>query len=180
VALGLLVVLSGWLIPSPLPWRSPFQGGDPRPTAAQAADLAVGGEMAARSQRSVSVSSPPATPRPKPAPPRVPGGFRGAWRGDGVNFVGSPQFTVIVTFPGSSPGSVVATADFPTLGCQEAWQLERSTPTVLTLRATLTGGPCLVRPLRVEATLLDPSHLFVQWQLLNAVVESEARLTRVS
>jgi hypothetical protein len=174
-ALGLLVVLLGWLVPNPLPWRSPLQGGDPAHTGAQTASLAVGGGVAARTQ--LSISAPP-TSTPKPVPPRVPAGFHGAWRGNGVNFLGSPQFTVVVTFPASTPGSVVATADFPTLGCREVWQLEQSTPTVLTLRATLAAGPCLVRPLRVQAKLTDRTHLFVQWQLLNSVVESEARLAR--
>jgi hypothetical protein len=180
--LGLLVVLLAWLVPNPLPWRSPFQSSGPHRSGAQAADLSIGAAVAARTQRSVSTSSTPAKPKPKPkpAPPRVPAGFRGAWRGEGVNFLGSPKFTVIVTFPTSTPGSVVATADFPTIGCQEVWQLEQGTPTVLTLRATLAGGPCLVRPLRVQVRLLDRSHLFVQWRLLNSVVESEAQLMRVS
>jgi hypothetical protein len=178
VALGLLVVLLGWLVPNPLPWRSPFQGGGPGRVTAPTAELAVGAGMAGRTERSISVSSPPATP--KPASPRVPGAFRGAWRGNGVNFLGSPPFTVVVTFPARAAGALVATADFPTLGCREVWRLEQSTPTVLTLRATLASGLCLARPLRVQAKLTDRTHMFVQWQLLSSVVESEAKLGRVS
>jgi hypothetical protein len=177
-AIGLLVVLVAWLVPNPLPWRSPFQGGGGPPrVGAEPVNVNAGAEVAARTGRSVSASTTPPKPRPKPVP-RVPAGFRGAWRGEGVNFVGSPNFTVIVTFPASTPGSVVATADFPTLGCQEVWQLETSTPTMLTLRASLASGLCVVRPLRVQARLLDRTHLFVQWRLLNSVVESEARLNR--
>jgi hypothetical protein len=110
----------------------------------------------------------------------VPAGFHGAWRGAGVNLLDGTKFTVIVAFPASTPGAVVATADFPSYGCQEVWQLEQSTPTALTLRATVAAGLCIVRPLRVQARLLDRTHLFVQWRLLNSVVESEAELTRIS
>jgi hypothetical protein len=177
-AIGLLVVLLAWLVPNPLPWRSPFQRDGHRSADVGAIELSAGAEVAAHTQRSVSVSPTPA--RPKQAPPRVPAGFHGSWRGDGVNFLGGGTFSVTVTFPVSTPGSVVATADFPTLGCQEVWQLQRSTPKVLTLGATLASGLCVVRPLRVQATLRDRTHLFVQWRLLNSVVESEAQLARVS
>jgi hypothetical protein len=177
-AIGLLVVLLAWLVPNPLPWRSPFQRDGQQRVGAEAVDLSVGAEVAARTQLSVSAPAPPATPRP--VPPRVPPGFHGAWRGDGVNFLGGGTFSVTVTFPARATGAVVATADFPTLGCQEVWQLEKSAPAALTLRATLAAGLCVVRPLRVQAKLLDRTHLFVQWQLLNSVVESEARLDRVS
>jgi hypothetical protein len=157
--------------------------GAPQRSAAEPADLAVGADVAARAGRSIAAPSTPATPGrpgPKPAPPRVSAGFHGAWRGAGVNLLDSTRFTVIVAFPASTPGVVVATADFPTYGCQEVWQLEQSTPTALTLRATVASGLCVVRPLRVQARLLDRTHLFVQWRLLNSVVESEAQLTRIS
>jgi hypothetical protein len=178
VGAALLVVLLGWLVPNPLPWRSPFQG-SPRQVTGAAAGLAPGGGLAADTTLSVSASATPRPPNPRPPTPHVSAGFRGTWRGLSVNYVGSPGSIVIVTFPARNPGSVVATADFPTLGCREVWQLQQSTPTLLTLQATLAFGLCQVRPLRVQARLLDRTHLFVQWRLLDSVIESEAQLARV-
>jgi hypothetical protein len=176
VVVGVLVVLLGWLVPNPLPWRSPFEGGGGKPAATQAGgpDLAAGAEVAARTNRSV----PAAAPTP-PRPAGVPTAFRGIWHGHGVNFVGSPEFDTVVTFRAGT--GVVATADFPSLGCQEVWQLRTSTPTVLTLQATLAQGLlCVQRPLRVQVTLLGPKRIHVRWTLADGVVESEATLTRVS
>ena len=175
VAIGVLVVLLGWLVPNPLPWRSPFEGGgDPAPAQAGGPDLAAGAEVAARTNRSVPAAAPT-----RPAPAGVPVAFRGIWHGHGVNFVGSPEFDTVVTFRAGT--GVVATANFPSLGCQEIWQLRTSTPTVLTLQATLAQGLlCIQRPLRVQVTLLGPKRIQVRWTLADGVVESEATLTRVS
>jgi len=180
VAVGLLVVLLGWLVPNPLPWRSPFEGrgaGSEAPGAGGRPGLAAGAEIAARTNRSIS---PPPVASPTPPPPvGVPDAFKGRWHGHGVNFVGTGNFDTVVTFRAQTATSVVATADFPNLGCQEAWQLQKSTPTVLTLAATLAQGPCVQRPLQVQVKLLDAKRIFVQWKLANDVVESEATLTRV-
>ena len=180
VAIGVLVVLLGWLVPNPLPWRSPFEGGGGGPAASQAGrpNLAAGAEVAAHTNRRVP-PAPTATPTPPP-PAGMPAAFKGTWHGHGVNFVGSGNFDTVVTFRASTATSVVATADFPTLGCQEAWQLRTSTPTVLTLKATLAQGLCIQRPLQVQVKLLDAKRIYVQWKLENNVVESEATLTLVT
>jgi hypothetical protein len=194
IGAALLVVLLAWLVPSPLPWRSPLQA---RANAgAEPADLAAGAAVVGKASGSF-VPSPSGAPKPTgsngptgstgpsgsgvPAPrPIVPPAFKGTWRGQGGNFLTGDKFTVIVTIPVRPAGSAAATADFLTYGCQETWQLEQSTPKVLTLRATLTGGVCIVRPLRVQVTLIDRLHVLVQWRLLNSVIESQAQLSRVA
>lgn len=180
-AIVLLVALLAWLAPSPLPWRSPLQGGGDRGIAAGPGrlDLAAGAEAVAHTTRSLPPAPPTSQPGRPPAAPTVPAAFKGNWHGHGTNFVGSGNFDAVVTFPRQTPRLVVATATFPTYGCQEAWRLQQSTPTTLTLQATLAGGLCLARPLTVSVKLLDSKRIYVQWRLENGVVESDATLTRV-
>jgi hypothetical protein len=185
-----VVLLAGalaWLVPNPLPWRSPFESRNGTPIAAGPGglDLAAGAEAVAHTTRSVPPAPKTTTPPTSTVPPKsttpgtVPAAFKGSWHGHGTNFVGSGNFDTVVTFPEHTARLVVATADFPTFGCQEAWQLRKTTPTVLTLQATVASGLCVQRPLTVTVTLLDPRRVYVRWVLANGVVESDATLTRV-
>lgn len=198
---AVLVVLLAWLVPNPLPWRSPFEGrpgnagAQPGGLAAGAAVIgdisgtippppsgtADGGGPTASAQPSAQPSARPSGPRGTGgARPAVPAAFRGSWRGHGSNFLDGSQFNVVVTIRAKPAGSAAATADFPSIGCQEAWQLEKTTAKLLTLRATLVAGLCVARPLEVQVRLLAHDQVFVRWRLLTAAVESEATLTRVS
>jgi hypothetical protein len=190
---AVLVVLLAWLVPSPLPWRSPFEGRSDR-AGAQQGELSVGAGVNADISGTVppppsgtsggptaTSSARPSTPgTPTNAPTTVPAAFRGTWHGHGSNLLDGSQFTVAVTIRAKPAGSVAATADFPSLGCQESWQLRKTTAQVLTLTASLASGLCVVRPLQVQVQLLAHDRVFIRWRLQDSVVESEATLTRVS
>jgi hypothetical protein len=174
VALGLLL----WLVPSPLPWRSPLRHRSPG--AAQELGLSIG--VAANAQVDRPLGSVPAPAPTATANSPVPAAFHGQWRGTGINHLTGDTFTTAIAFYPNVPGSVVAIADFPTYRCRELWQLDRPPAArLVVLRATLTAGPCVQRPLRVSARLLDAGHLLVQWRLTDAAgtLESEARVAKV-
>jgi hypothetical protein len=172
---GGAVVLLAWLVPSPLPWTSPLQAGATR-TPAQQLGLAIGGGAVVEVEKPL----PSQAPAPKPAPTSpVPAAFHGQWRGTGTNYLGGKEFTAVVTFPASPQGQVIATADFPTYGCQEVWQLRKRAAQVIDARATVSSGPCVVRPLDVQVRLVGPRRLYVQWRLLDGGIESEAQLAKV-
>jgi hypothetical protein len=193
---AVLVVLLAWLVPSPLPWRSPFEGrsgtagGHPAGLSAGAAVIAdVSGTIPPPASGTAGGASPTPTASPTasaapsgPArpPTTIPAGFRGTWHGHGDNLLDGRTFGVAVTIRAKPAGSVAATADYPSYGCRETWQLERATARVLTLRATLISGLCISRPLEVQVTLLPHDQVLIRWQLLDSVTESQATLTRVS
>jgi hypothetical protein len=175
LALGLLL----WLVPNPLPWRSPLR----RATAGTAQEFGLSIGVGANGEVAGSVrASPPATPTPTPtANSPVPAAFHGQWRGIGINRLTGDTFSTAIAFYADVPGTVVAIADFPTYKCRERWQLERpATARAALLRATLTAGSCVPRPLRVRVRLLDARHLLVQWHLTDAAgtLESEARVAK--
>jgi hypothetical protein len=180
VVLGLLL----WLVPSPLPWRSPLQ----RSTSGGAQQLGLDIGVAANAEVDKPVVPPPAPPpTPTPTPTAtanspVPAAFHGQWRGTGINNLTGDTFSTVIAFYPNVPGTVVAIADFPTYKCREVWQLDRpAAARAVVLRATLTAGPCVVRPLRVRVQLLDARHLLVQWHLTDAAgtLESQARVAKV-
>jgi hypothetical protein len=176
VALGLLL----WLVPNPLPWRSPLQ--HRTPGTARELGLSIGVAANAEVDRPVG-SAPPPTPTPTRTPTSpVPAAFHGQWRGNGINHLTGDTFTTVIAFYADVPGSVVAIADFPTYTCRELWQLDRPpSARLVVLRATLAAGACVQRPLRVRARLLDAGHLLVEWHLTDAAgtLESEARVAKV-
>jgi hypothetical protein len=180
VALGLLL----WLAPSPLPWRSPLQ----RATSGTARELGLSIDVGTNGEVAGPVrTGPPAAPTPTPTPTPtanspVPAAFHGQWRGIGINRLTGDTFSTAIAFYADVPGTVVAIADFPTYKCRERWQLERpATARAALLRATLTAGSCVPRPLRVRVRLVDARHLLVQWHLTDAAgtLESEARVAKV-
>jgi hypothetical protein len=155
---------------------------------AQELGLSIGVAANGDAPRPVQTSPPaggPATPTPTPTPTAsspVPAVFHGQWRGAGINRLTGDTFSTAIAFYADVPGTVVAIADFPTYKCRERWQLERpATARAVLLRATLTAGRCVPRPLRVQVRLLDAGHLLVRWHLTDraATLESEARVARV-
>lgn len=102
-------------------------------------------------------SSPrPATRATSPLPRRpagdVPEAFLGTWTGQIVQ-QGSrySPYTVRVQVSQGRLDSTIATATYPTLGCQVTWRLLTVTARVIVVQETVDSGPCIDVPITLTA-----------------------------
>jgi len=84
------------------------------------------------------------TTRAEPGPASVPAAFIGGWTGE-VEQIGDPNspYPVTVALNGGALGSVIATAEYPTLRCQVHWTLSSAAQLEITVRETVDRGNCV-------------------------------------